>query len=655
MTTESSRRGSLPIPFLLQGKDSFSSPASFGAGQTVLSPMTDLAMNLSGLSTSFSETPKRRLSLSSCDTPTPSRPSSLSSDAGCCLDSPSPQHPSPIFSQRCFTFTAIHQPSIGNVLECGEKATLNNGINSEHLDNNSNGSSSSGAYSDSENSNDGESVHFNKDRKKLVIRRPMTMKRCKTMPVQFSGFLSSTPPSSDNINKRQEKRPTILSPCVSNKNHTTFFIGDTLDKENITQESIISRKPPSKDDFKFVEPLPPMRRPLGNGNFTNSGYTPPKKRPISAPASLLNDDSPITLSKSSLTSTDEEDDDGFLELIDDDLQENANPGIGGMAGLLSAPIIGCSPVGCISMGTDEVDGCAELPPSFPELNNADTPASGSRTKRGLFRSPSVPCGFSSERSSFLKRPERSIDLVSPIQSKRRCSIASPQCVEKQLKKSTPKTTLSRSKSVIETDHINRALMIGGDQHNLIGDFSKQFALPLTKGKHQDLKSITPDTMRRLLNDEFEDIEYSIVDCRYPYEYQGGHIKNAKNIWTKPSVLDEFLSGERLKALKQSTKRHILVFHCEFSSERAPKLSRFLRNKDRDCNKESYPALHYPELYLLDGGYKLFFESCKDLCEPQTYKQMLDKDHTSDFRHFRSKSKSWAGERSRMGSQRFKNL
>lgn len=37
-------------------------------------------------------------------------------------------------------------------------------------------------------------------------------------------------------------------------------------------------------------------------------------------------------------------------------------------------------------------------------------------------------------------------------------------------------------------------------------------------------------------------------------------------------------------------------------------SRFLRKTDRDKNGPmSFPKLFYPELYLLDGGYKAFFE------------------------------------------------
>lgn len=35
--------------------------------------------------------------------------------------------------------------------------------------------------------------------------------------------------------------------------------------------------------------------------------------------------------------------------------------------------------------------------------------------------------------------------------------------------------------------------------------------------------------------------------------------------------------------------------------------RFLRSKDRETNQTCYPKLDYPEIYILDGGYKAFYE------------------------------------------------
>lgn len=70
-------------------------------------------------------------------------------------------------------------------------------------------------------------------------------------------------------------------------------------------------------------------------------------------------------------------------------------------------------------------------------------------------------------------------------------------------------------------------------------------------------------------------------------------------------------------------------------------SRFLRNHDRSLN--TYPALHYPEIYLLHGGYKEFFESNSDLCDPNAYRPMLEPKYTDEYKHFRAKTKSWTGD------------
>lgn len=46
-----------------------------------------------------------------------------------------------------------------------------------------------------------------------------------------------------------------------------------------------------------------------------------------------------------------------------------------------------------------------------------------------------------------------------------------------------------------------------------------------------------------------------------------------------------------------------IIHSDFRA-------RFLRNMDREENKQYYPHLHYPEIYILHGGYKNFFETQK---------------------------------------------
>ncbi|XP_076100845.1 M-phase inducer phosphatase-like [Mytilus galloprovincialis] len=178
-----------------------------------------------------------------------------------------------------------------------------------------------------------------------------------------------------------------------------------------------------------------------------------------------------------------------------------------------------------------------------------------------------------------------------------------------------------------------------ENDDFIADGSRLHTLPTITGKHSDLKSITPQTLADVVNGDYDDVisDYKIIDCRYPYEFEGGHIRGAENMYLHETILT---------LLQEPTKdKQIVIFHCEFSSERGPKMMRFLRSKDRELNKENYPSLNFPEIYLLDNGYKAFFNEKPALCDPVSYRPMLHSDHSEDLRHFRVKSKSWtAGEK-----------
>lgn len=95
------------------------------------------------------------------------------------------------------------------------------------------------------------------------------------------------------------------------------------------------------------------------------------------------------------------------------------------------------------------------------------------------------------------------------------------------------------------------------------------------GRHRDLKSISVHTMAKLLRGDFNDTVASciVVDCRYPYEYEGGHISGAQNLYTHEEILQKLVNSktEMAKVVPEGPKRNIIVFHCEFSSERGPKL------------------------------------------------------------------------------------
>ena len=155
-------------------------------------------------------------------------------------------------------------------------------------------------------------------------------------------------------------------------------------------------------------------------------------------------------------------------------------------------------------------------------------------------------------------------------------------VFQRIRKSNSLTSSSTKKNIpfvrchsANEAHVMRAVQISCSDPSLIGDFSKSYALPLVQGKHQDLKSISVDVLAQVIEGDYKDLieQCIVVDCRYPYEYNGGHIKGAKNIYSQEAILQEFLRNKsELPTISQNTeKRQILVFHCEFSSERGPTL------------------------------------------------------------------------------------
>ncbi|RXM30336.1 M-phase inducer phosphatase 1 [Acipenser ruthenus] len=349
-----------------------------------------------------------------------------------------------------------------------------------------------------------------------------------------------------------------------------------------------------QEGFEFKKPTRPVSRCRLRTFHGGEGKEAFALRPNSAPALMfspsvehkypVDDNSPVLLRRSSLTcSFNDEDDDGFLDIMDDDVENDADVPTG-MASLLTAPLV---------RKKEEDPDCALLIRSRP---------------RTLFRSPSLPC---SATRPALKRPERPRDEYSPVKIKRRKSLAGSVAREEEEDEEAQAVKsrfLQRSKSFCE---VEIELLLDNDIKELIGDFTKPFVLPTVEGKHQDLKYITSEM-------------------------------GAVNLHMEEQVEDYLLK----QPITPCTlgKRVLLVFHCEFSSERGPRMCRFVREKDRMINL--YPNLYYPELYILKGGYKEFFPKFQNQCRPQSYRPMHHEDFKEDLRKFRLKSRTWAGERSK---------
>lgn len=60
--------------------------------------------------------------------------------------------------------------------------------------------------------------------------------------------------------------------------------------------------------------------------------------------------------------------------------------------------------------------------------------------------------------------------------------------------------------------------------------------------------------------------FALIDCRFPYEFAGGSVKTAQSLSDPASVEQTFLWDPL-----PDSERTALVFFCEFSANRAPKM------------------------------------------------------------------------------------
>ncbi|ODM97727.1 M-phase inducer phosphatase [Orchesella cincta] len=311
-----------------------------------------------------------------------------------------------------------------------------------------------------------------------------------------------------------------------------------------------------------------------------------------------------------------------------------------------------------------------LPPtklSFDNMDSSESPTSNVG-KTGIRRSSSYPESGTSCNSNFGSPSQNAKRLKthdenspadtnpSPNENSPYNDLVGSDSSQNSTKTSTSLTPVvrnlflgkkSHSDSGLSSCNIKTALEKIESNPNLIGDGTRSHQLPVkTDGKHRDLKEIDGETLADLIarKDAGENLNFRIIDCRYPYEYIGGHIKGAVNLYTKNQVYMELLEQKTSSTCSSSCSKEnedpsateILIYHCEFSSKRAPSLCHYVRNVDRAVN--SYPNLYYPEMYVLHGGYQEFFLKFDHLCDPQNYIRMDDPKYAEEYRKFKSESK-----------------
>lgn len=143
-------------------------------------------------------------------------------------------------------------------------------------------------------------------------------------------------------------------------------------------------------------------------------------------------------------------------------------------------------------------------------------------------------------------------------------------------------------------------------------------------KNDLIPRINVETLCKILDGHYQCFyeNITVVDCRFEYEYKGGHINGSVNVSSQQELEDKFLHNRS----SYQEKKQLIVFHCEFSSYRGPLMASHLRTCDRNMNQDKYPHLDYPDILVLEGGYKSFFDCQPNRCFPQKYVEMNDDNH-----------------------------
>ncbi|GHP05708.1 hypothetical protein PPROV_000445800 [Pycnococcus provasolii] len=142
-----------------------------------------------------------------------------------------------------------------------------------------------------------------------------------------------------------------------------------------------------------------------------------------------------------------------------------------------------------------------------------------------------------------------------------------------------------------------------------------------------------------------------VDCRFPFEYRGGTIPGACNYWLPELAMPNIIgaddapdNGTCASLARTHGSRVAIIFFCEFSSQRGPKMFGAVRDRDRRRHLVDYPALDLPHMYVLAGGYKEFVRTFDHLVSPSqgAYTPMLDTRFSADLCACRRQYKeAWA--------------
>ena len=99
------------------------------------------------------------------------------------------------------------------------------------------------------------------------------------------------------------------------------------------------------------------------------------------------------------------------------------------------------------------------------------------------------------------------------------------------------------------------------------DDTPQLQLPHFRSEEETVPRINKETMVDVLDGKYSNSfdRSVIVDCRFEYEYEGGHIAGAINFNNKEDLASNLFEDDTTT----KSGKTLLILHCEYSAHRAP--------------------------------------------------------------------------------------
>jgi M-phase inducer tyrosine phosphatase len=148
---------------------------------------------------------------------------------------------------------------------------------------------------------------------------------------------------------------------------------------------------------------------------------------------------------------------------------------------------------------------------------------------------------------------------SPIQNLARKAASTAQRPRKQFRRTL--SMFEHPADVMRTEKKQVSLDVVMDV-----DENPQLILPnfVPEDKPDSLPRINQETMLSVLNGEYKGPfdRTMVIDCRFEYEFNGGHIDGAINFNDKDQLAKQLFS-------EASSQPTLIILHCEYSAHRAP--------------------------------------------------------------------------------------